>query len=232
MIFLFVNAFLEHSNFRLLIPSFKHLNQHQNWKLIKIASFGIFSAINAISLQLFLRRYLASSESWSSVGDWQAITKISESYLLLVTIPLSTFLLPEIVKNKNFFYQKKLMRASILLGLFITFMLGSLIFLLWNLVIIKIIGESFSNLSNLWLIQIVGDLFKIVTWTIGVLAIAKMQLKVAFISELIYSFLYVSLVVSLTPFYHTQGPFMAYTIAYLLTCIYFLYQYKFLLKYE
>lgn len=232
MLFLCVNAFLTYSNFRLLIPSFKDLNKYADWRLIKIASFGIFSAINAISLQLFLRRYLASTENWSTVGDWQAITKVSESYLLLVTIPLTTFLLPKIVNSKNIFHQKKLIRDSILIGLIITFIVGSIIFLFWNGVIVKIIGESFSDLHTLWLIQIGGDLFKVVTWTLGILAIAKMELKIALISELIYSSIYIFLVVFLTPIYHIQGPFIAYTIGYLITCSYFLFHYEFLVMHD
>ena len=208
-------------NFKLVLPSFNKIFQYKKLKLIKLGFFGILCAVNAISLQIFTRTYLASQEGWLVVGDWQAITKISESYLLLVTVPLATFILPEISKeNKRNSHINLLIKRYTISSIIFTVITGLLIFLLWKSVIVKIIGSEFYSIRNLWFIQLAGDVFKVITWILGTLAIAKMRIKIVLISELFFSFFFIGFLIYLVPIYHIEGVFISYFLAYFFISLY------------
>jgi polysaccharide transporter, PST family len=50
--------------------------------------------------QILVRKHLAHSLGWEAAGRWQAVTKVSELYLLLVTSTLSLYYLPRLSEIK------------------------------------------------------------------------------------------------------------------------------------
>lgn len=208
------------------LPTFKGISHYPKNKFINLAIVGIFSAFNAIALQIFLRHQLANIAGWSSVGDWQVISKISDSYMLLVTTPLTTYLLPKLSKINKVESQNKLINRVLLYGSFITSITGSIIYFLWDPIVIKIIGATFSFLHPLTIIQFTGDVFKIISWTLIIVALARMQLKFAILAELIYSILYVVLVLCLTPLYRLEGAVLSYLFSNMITAFMLIIFYK------
>ena len=213
---------LNRENYSNFLPLFSGLKSYPYKSILKVGFVGIFSTLNAIGIQLFLRNELSASEGWSMVGDWQALTKISESYLLLVTTPLSTYFLPQISKIKIFSEQNKLLNKTLLMGVSITVMCGLTIYALWDLVLLKIIGLSFSPLKSLIPLQIFGDIFKVITWTFALSSIARMRLRTVLYSEIIFTLLYVILVKTLIPLQGLHGAIYAYVFSYIGTALFFL----------
>lgn len=230
MLFVVLIAFFGRKRFKDLLPSFRSLKEYPSNAILKVGFIGVFSAFNSIAVQLFLRHQLSGSEGWAVVGDWQALTKISESYLLLVTTPLSTFLLPQLSKLEFSNAQNVLVRKSLMLGVAITVCVGISLFVLWDVIVIKIIGESFSALRALLPIQIMGDIFKVISWTFAITAISRMQIKVVFLSEIIFTLFYVIFVLSLIPLFKLQGAIMAYSLAYAVMALFLFASYKLQIK--
>jgi PST family polysaccharide transporter len=179
-----------------------------------------------------MRNQLAENANWDIVGDWQAITKVSESYLLFATTPLTTFLLPKLTQQKTIPDRKSLINKTTIIGLTITLLTGLSIFLLWDTIIIRIIGESFSDLKYLMPLQITGDLFKVIVWTYSIVAIAQEKYKIAFTAEIIYAIIYTSLSFYFLPTLRLQGAIATYLIAYFISGIYLIFSYNKYIKNE
>ncbi len=214
------------------LPSLKRINSYPIKSIAKIGFIGVFSALNSLLLQMFMRNQLAEQSDWDTVGDWQAITKVSESYLLLATTPLTTFLLPKITQQKTILDRKSLINKTLSIGIAITLSTGLTVFYLWNTIIIKIIGESFLDLNHLLPTQITGDIFKVIVWTYSIAAIAKEKYKIAFISEIIYAISYIGLAFYFLPKTQLQGAFSTYLFAYLISAIYLVFSYNKYIKNE
>lgn len=205
-----------------LLPAFNGLKSYPIHLVLKFGLFGAFSALNSIAIQVFLRHQLSLSTEWTTVGDWQAITKISESYLLLVTTPLNTFILPQLSMLKIKQSQNALIKKTLLMGVIFTLCFGILLFSLWDSIIIKIIGMPFADLKKFIPIQVFGDIFKVICWTLVIVALARMQFKLVFVFEVIFTIIYVLTALYWIPLFKLQGAIMAYTFAYGLSALFLL----------
>jgi PST family polysaccharide transporter len=222
----------QRNNKKNLLPTLRKIHLYPIKSIAKVGFVGIFSALNAIFLQIFMRNQLAENANWDIVGDWQAITKVSESYLLFATTPLTTFLLPKLTQQKTIPDRKSLINKTTIIGLTITLLTGLSIFLLWDTIIIRIIGESFSDLKYLMPLQITGDLFKVIVWTYSIVAIAQEKYKIAFTAEIIYAIIYTSLSFYFLPTLRLQGAIATYLIAYFISGIYLIFSYNKYIKNE
>jgi PST family polysaccharide transporter len=220
------------ANKKIFIPSLKKIKTYPVKSIAKVGFIGVFSALNSILLQIFMRNQLAEQSDWNIVGDWQAITKVSESYLLLATTPLTTFFLPKIVQQKTIYDRKSLINKTLLIGVLISLSTGLMVLYLWNIFIIKIIGESFSGLNELLPTQIIGDVFKVIVWTYSIVAIAKEKYTIAFISEIIYAASYIGLSFYFLPKTQLQGAFSTYLFAYFISAVYLIFSYNRYIKNE
>ncbi len=50
---------------------------------------------------IIIRRLIANNCGWDVTGQWQAVWKISEAYLAVITLALSTYYLPHLSKIKD-----------------------------------------------------------------------------------------------------------------------------------
>ena len=83
----------------------------------RLFKFSIMTLVSLISLplvQVLLRNYVASHSSWYNVGYWQAMLKISDAYLLLVTTVISTYALPSYSRSEDKIELKKMVYSTIL----------------------------------------------------------------------------------------------------------------------
>jgi antigen flippase len=215
-----------------IFPSFKELTSYPGSEIVKVGFIGIFSAINSIFIQMFLRNQLSHSHGWPMVGDWQAITKISESYLLLATAPLATFLLPQLSKNYSNQKKSNLILKSLIAGVVITLFSGLIIYFIWNILLVRVIGESFIGLRHYFLLQMIGDVFKIIGWTFSVVAIARKNFLPVLISEIIFTAIYIICVLMFVPKYGLYGAITSYVFSYVISTLFIFAAYKKELKHE
>ncbi|APA83592.1 O-antigen translocase [Francisella tularensis] len=199
----------------------------------KLLIFSIMSVVCAVSLplaQIFLRNYVAEHSSWTEVGYWQAILRISDAYLLLVTTVISTYALPKYSSVKSNQELRKEVFYLLKVIVPIVFFMALCIYLLRHLVIVILFSKSFMPMENLFHFQLLGDVIKIAAWIVANTFLAKAAVKLFIVLEIGFT---LSFVVLSTIFFNMYGlhgltiGFFVNYIMYFTTClIIFLYKFR------
>ncbi len=203
-------------------PWFKKSNFNQKMdrdsliKLLKFAMMAITSALMLPTVQIIIREHIAHVLSWQDAGYWQAVTRISDAYLLLITSTLSVYYLPKLSSlQSNHDIKREIYKAyKVILPL--VFALALIIFLFKKTIILILFSPQFMAVAPLFLFQLLGDVFKIGSWLVGYTFLAKAMTKLFICSEVIFSISYCLLVFVFTKYFGLMGVTMAFALNYLL----------------
>lgn len=157
--------------------------------LRKLLAFSLmaFSSVILLELrQLYLRDYVIVRLSPEQAGYWQAMWKISEIYLLVLTTALSTYYLPRLSEIDNTHELRREIGKSYLFILPVVLVLSSSMFLFRDFVIRILFTPDFFPMRNLFLFQLTGDVFKISSWVLSFLLVAKAMTKTFLITEVVF----------------------------------------------
>jgi PST family polysaccharide transporter len=198
--------------------SYKFFNKKFNKKIArKLGNYSFMAVITALTIpvsQIIVRNYLIEKVGVNSGGYWQAMTRISDGYLMIVTTSLSTYYLPKLSKLKS----NKDIKAEIfkVYKLILPFVLASciIIYYLRFYIINLLFSASFIEIESLFLFQLIGDFFKISAWIIAYLMIAKAMTKTFIVTEIIFSLSYLALNYFLINNFGLIGSIYAFTINY------------------
>lgn len=143
--------------------------------------------------QLVLRSYVIVNISGTEAGWWEAMNRLSSMYLMIITSSFGVYYLPRLSELKS----KIELKCEILKAYKVIFpmlIVGFPIIYFLRFFIIKVLfTPDFYPMESLFIWQLLGDLFKIGSWLLAFLMLAKAQ-TVAYIStEIIFSILYVIL---------------------------------------
>jgi hypothetical protein len=111
------------------------------------------------------------------------------------------------------------------IGITLILLASTITYLIWDSLILKIIGQQFVELKKYLLIQQAGDLFKIINWTLCIVALSYKKYKFIIICEVIWALLYYSLVHSLLEIHNLTGTFYAYLVANFILAVILLSEY-------
>lgn len=189
----------------------------------KLSHYSLMALVSAISLPLthiYLRNYIGSNIGWDEAGYWQAIWKISETYLMLVTTTLSIYYLPKLASihdadelKKEIFYVYKIVMPIVIL-------MAVLIFFFKTLIILILFSDAFIPMSNLFLFQLMGDVVKIASWLLGFIMIAKSMTKLFVFSEIFFKLTFIAISILLMQIYGLVGITMAFLVNYILYLVF------------
>ena len=173
------------------------------------------SALLAPAIQIVVRNILAERFSWEQVGYWQAVTKVSEAYLLFITMAISVYYLPKLsaVSEKNAFLNEIKMAYKILVPLVVVS--AVVIFCFRDLLTALLFSERFSGALHLYAPQLIGDVVKIMSFILSFIMLAKAMTRTFLASEVIFGVTYVLWVLWLTSVYGLIGAMYAFVINYL-----------------
>ena len=185
----------------------------------KLLLFSIMSVVCALCLplaQIFLRNYVAEHSSWTEVGYWQAMLRISDAYLMLITTIISTYALPKYSSiqcnkelRKEVFYLLKIIVP-------IVFMIALCIYLLRHLVIVILFSKSFMPMESLFHFQLLGDVVKIAAWIVANTFLAKASVKMFIALEVAFTLSFVGLSVLCFNIFGLYGLTLAFFINYII----------------
>ncbi len=178
------------------------LDREYTIKLLKYSAMALTSAISIPLSHMYLRDYIGTNIGWDEAGYWQAIWRISETYLMLVTMTLSVYYLPKLssIQDRSELKKELVYGYKIIMPLVIIMALG--IYLFRDFVITILFTPKFAPMAELFLYQLIGDVFKIASWLLGYIMIAKAMTRMFIISELAFV---VSFVVLSVVFMHLYG---------------------------
>ena len=174
---------------------------------------------------LMVRNILIAQVGWEQAGHWQAVWKISEVYLGVITMALSTYFLPKLASLQGVATILKEIKITARVVMPIVIILAILVYVLRDFAIKLIFTEAFSSARDLFAIQLVGDVVKIMSWLYAFPMLSRGATKWFMGTEIAFSAIFVLLSYFLIAKYGVHGANYAYAIAY---CLYLLFLYKYI----
>ena len=143
--------------------------------------------------QMLLRGYVISEISATEAGWWEAMNRISNMYLNVITTAFSVYYLPRLSEiTDRIELHNEIMRCykviiPMLLGITMS------IYLLRHVIVWLLFTPDFYPMETLFIWQLMGDFMKIVSWLLAFLMLAKAMTKMYIISEISFTLIYVCL---------------------------------------
>ena len=174
-------------------PNFKSWDKKVVKMLSAFSLMAVVTGFVAPTMQILVRDRIILQFSVADAGYWQAVTKISDYYLGFITSVLAVYYMPKLSEIQS----KIELRNEIMKGyktiLPIVAIIAFLIWLLKGFIIHVLFTPEFLPMKPLFTFQLLGDFFKIGSWLLGYLMVAKAMTKAYIISEIIFAASYVIL---------------------------------------
>jgi len=196
--------------------------------LKKMSSYSVMALFSAVALPLVLlaiRNYIIDHVGYKYAGFWEAMTRISKYYLMLINSLMALYILPRFSEidgikefRKEVFSFYKTVMPMFGLGLVIIYFLRSYI-------ISGVFSDEFLPVENLFLWQLIGDFLKVLSIVIAYQFLAKKMFWHYIITE---AFLVIMLYITSVYFIDAYGVkgavighFVSYFIYYLVVLLIF-----------
>lgn len=154
------------------------ISRKKEYKLIiGQATMYIVASIAVPLSMMTVRGYLINVSGIEVAGLWQALNKISELHVSLVSTTLAVYFLPKISSTVDVMN----LRAQIAFGYKFVSALITLscvaLFCMREIIFSIALSPEFSVLSDYYMMQLLGDIFKALSWLGGFILIAKSKFK-------------------------------------------------------
>jgi PST family polysaccharide transporter len=191
--------------------------------LRKLSGYFAMALVTACAvpvMQILIRGEIIGNYSLTSAGHWEAMLRLSAVYGLFFSSVLGVYFLPKFTTINT----SRALIVEILNGykLIIPIITGFFfcVFLLRQKIVFIAYSDAFLPLVEMFFWVLVGDFFKICSWLLSYVLVAKSLSKLFIISEIMFTGIFVALSVYALKFLSFEAVFEAYALGYLL---YFLY---------
>ena len=182
-----------------------------------LARFALMALVTAIVVpgsQIVIREHLGTQFGWTVTGYWQAMTKISDVYLLIITMTLSYYYLPLLAELRSGDALRREVWTAYKYLIPLACVLALPIYLLRDFVTAVLFTKDFSPMRDLFFWQLIGDVIKICSWLLAYLMVAKAMTVEYIASEIIFSATLVGLTMWCTAKMGIQGAVFAFALNY------------------
>ncbi|MEO6813490.1 MAG: O-antigen translocase [Ginsengibacter sp.] len=174
-------------------PDFKSWDKSVLKMLSGFSLMAIVGGILTPTMQIMVRDKIIMDYSIADAGYWQAVTRISDYYLGFITSVLAVYYMPRLSEIKS----KKEMRNEIINGYKLVLpVVGIIALIIWlskDFIIHILFTPEFLPMKPLFTFQLLGDFFKIGSWLLTYIMIAKALTKTYIITDIIFAISYVAL---------------------------------------
>lgn len=175
---------------------------------------ALVSMIFGPMVYLAIRNSVIDTLDINQAGYWEAISRISNYYLLFLTTVLTVYFLPKLSKatsNK----ETKSVFWSYYKGIIPIFLVGLImVYLLKDILIQILFTKEFLPVSKLFIWQLVGDFFKALSLILGYQFFAKKLTKAFIITEIISLTIFWFSSTYLLSIYGIEGIVMAHAFTF------------------
>jgi O-antigen/teichoic acid export membrane protein len=176
--------------------------------------------------QMLIRGYLVDHTSWDIAGCWQGMQKISDSYLMIVYTALGTYYLPKLSATQCKIRIHNEIMNGYKLVMPLVIVSATVIYLCRDLVIHILFAKSFGAMRGMFFWQLFGDVFKVASFLIGYLLVAKSKVKLYAIVQVLFGVTLLWLSYLFISFNGADGAVQAFCLNYLLFFVFMVYIYK------
>lgn len=196
-----------------LVGKFKRTIASQYFRY---ALMTLLSAFLAPMSQMLLRGYVISEISITEAGWWEGMNRISNMYLMVITSSFSVYYLPRLSEisdrielRHEIFKCYKVIVPLLLAGF-------TVIYFLRFFIVKLLFTHEFMPMTQLFIWQMAGDFFKICSWLLAFLMVAKSMTKAYISTEIIFTLSYILLGYTFIRFDGIVGLCQAYLTNYVL----------------
>lgn len=205
----------------------------------RLFHFTLMLLVSAIAfplVEIVVRQHLISTSGYQEAGIWQAGVRLSSAYTSLFSVFLAYWFMPIISAEENWIKIFNAVFRMVLLVM-LCYLCGALVFYMWRgFFIITLLSPDFIFLEEIVLYQLIGDFFKISSYVIGFVVVAKAATNLYISAEVIQSVLFILMVFifeSYSP--GASGVMIGYAFTYFLyfvisVLLFFLYVYNLSLR--
>lgn len=200
--------------------------------LLNYAGIAMLGAASLTVSQIASRNLVGKTLGWDAVGFWQAVARISDVYMQLISIALMSYVLPKLSRIDGF----KSMHPELLRltgALCATFLFAAMfIYSLREFLISLLFSVEYLPAAGLLPIQLLGDLFRLIAVCLSVALIARGLTRTSMIYETVQGILTFALTAALLDGSGISAPLQAYCLTYAILMAWLLWVYLAQLRYS
>lgn len=210
----FVYIFFRARRFSWFRPQLlKVKNVRQDYLTVLQFSLITLTSVLASNISLMMvRDYITNNYSRVDAGYWQGVWSLSQVSLTIVTLSLSTYLLPALssLQKVSDLHREVSKTLKVVVPLSIIISIG--IYLFRDQIIILLFSNEFILMRDLFLWQMLGNIIKSVGWVYGSVLVARGKIKYTTSTEVFFAFLWVVVSIKLITMFGVIGTTYSYFI--------------------
>ena len=191
----------------------------------KISRFSVMQIVSLATLpvaEIVIRNSIAQHFGWQETGLWQGLMRLSSVYVGFFTMFLGAYYLPILSgltdRTRSFQYAVKYLVST---GSAF-FVIAVAVFVFRHYVFIIVFSDKFIIPTSFVQYQLTGDFFKIASYVIGFLIVAKANSTLYILGEIIQTGLYFGISIGFIQTGDVTNVFAAYALSnflYFLVCL-------------
>jgi PST family polysaccharide transporter len=189
----------------------------------RLAAFSVMTLTSALLpplVNIAVRDHLALQFGWEQVGNWQAVSKVSDAYLLFLTTAINIYYLPKLASTHAREALLFELRNAYRYILPAVVLLATAVYVLRDWVTKLLFSADFTSASSLYGPQLAGDVVKIASFILSYMMLAKAMTRLFVISECVFAASYLALVYLFTAHFGLVGAMYAFAVNYLLYLVF------------
>lgn len=173
-------------------------NVKKDYMIVLQFSLITITSVLASNISLMVvRDHIMNNYSGAEAGYWQGVWSLSQVSLTIVTLSLSTYLLPALSSSSKThdLHHEVLKTLKIVVPLSVTISVA--MYLLRDVIIFLLFSKDFSLMRDLFLWQMLGNIVKAIGWVYGSVLVARGQVKYTTSTEVSFALIWVLLSIKL-----------------------------------
>jgi PST family polysaccharide transporter len=161
----------------------------------KLVLFTIATLVTSLLgplVQSAIRGLIMSYHNMSVAGYWDAMTRISNTYLMVITFPLNVYFVPKISASVKDMEVRNIVWGTFKVLFPLTIFCCVAIFLCRDLIIKLLFTNDFLPMRSLFGWQLAGDIVRVCCWICSYYFIAKAQIKIFIAAEIFINVVYLT----------------------------------------
>ncbi|MDQ0010800.1 PST family polysaccharide transporter [Luteibacter jiangsuensis] len=186
-------------------------------RLATFSTMTLTSALVPPLANIAVRDHLAQRFGWEQVGYWQAVSRVSDAYLLFLVTAITIHYLPKLASTKDKASLLAEFRQAYRTLLPTVAAIAAMVYLLREPITRLLFSVDFTAGANdLYAPQLLGDVFKIASFILAYLMLAKSMTRLFIVSEIVFAATYFLLVCAFTSAFGVIGAMYAFATNYAL----------------
>jgi PST family polysaccharide transporter len=183
--------------------------------LKKFGNFSLIALNNAIVgsvAQIAIRWLIINNLTLPLAGNWDAMNRLSNAYLVLLTTSIQVYYLPTLssIKEGKLLWREIIRSEKIILPL--VSLMFIILFIFRSSVIDLLFTKEFAIMKEVIIFQLIGDLIKVGSWVLSYTMYAKAMTKQLIITDNAFTVLYLALSYFLIRNFGFESVYYAYII--------------------